>query len=129
MAGGDYARRRIIYPDVSTNTTIVVGTADYTLVTGKTNYTIFVQRIIAWITTSAAQSVSFEDSTTALQIAKIPSSPGDSTRWDFDFGPEGRALTAGENLVWNASGAGNVGHCEVLAYLKPIAAIVASNAN
>lgn len=125
MAGGDYSRKRLIYQDVSTNTTIVVGTADYTLVTGKTNYTVMVQRIIAWITTGAAQSVSFEDSTTALQVASIPSSPGSGTRWDFDFGPEGRAITTAENLVWNASAAGNVGHCEVLAYLKPNAAVMA----
>jgi hypothetical protein len=119
MPGGDYTRRRIIYQDVRSTTNIVVGTSDYTLVTGKTNYTVYVQRIIAWITTSAAQSVSFEDSSTALQIAAIPASPGAGTRWDFDFGPEGRPITTAENLVWNASGAGNVGHCEVLAYLKP----------
>lgn len=119
MPGGDYARRRIIYQDVSSTTPIVVGTADYTLITGKTNYTINVQRIIVWITTSAAANMSFEDSTTGLRIANIPASPGDSTRWDFDFGPEGRPITTAENLVLNASGAGNIGHVEVQAYLKP----------
>jgi hypothetical protein len=118
MPGGDYTRKRIIHQDVSSTTTVVVGTADYTLVTGRTNYTIFVQRIVVWIATSAAQSISFEDSTTGLQIANIPASPGNSTRWDFDFGPEGRSITSGESLVWNASAAGNIGHCEVLAYKK-----------
>ena len=127
--GGDYTRRRAIYPDASSNTTIVVGTADYTLVTGKTNYTIYVQRIIVWVTTSAAENLSFEDSTTGLRIANIPASPGASTRWDFDFGPEGRALTEGENLVLNASAAGNVGHVEVLAYLRPKAVQAVGTAN
>ena len=124
MAGGDYARKRIIYPDVSSSTTIVVGTADYTLITGKTNWTIYVQKIVVWITTSAAQNLSFEDSTTGLRIANIPASPSDSTRWDFDFGPEGVPLTVSENLVLNASAAGNIGHVEVNAYLKPKAVIV-----
>lgn len=124
MPGGDYTRRRIIYQDVSGTIPIVVGTADYTLVTGKTGYTVYIQRIVTWIATSAAQSISFEDSTTGLEIAKIAANPGSSTRWDFDFGPEGRPITTAENLVWNASAAGNVGHCEVLAYLKPNAAVM-----
>ena len=124
-SGGDYTRNRIHYQDVSSTTPVVVGTADYTLVTGKTNYTIYVQRIIMWVTTSAAQNMSFEDSTTGLRIANIPSAPGDSTRWDFDFGPEGRPITTAENLVLNASAAGNVGHVEVLAYLKPNAVATA----
>ena len=122
---GDYSRRRITYQDVSSSTSVVVGTADYTLITGKTNYTIYVQRIIMWVTTSAAQNMSFEDSTTGLRIGNIPSAPGDSTRWDFDFGPEGRPLTVSENLVLNASAAGNVGHVEVLAYLKQTAVAAA----
>ena len=123
--GGDSARKRTIYQDVSSFTKIVVGTADYTLVTGKTNYTIYVQRIITWINTSAAQSISFEDSTTGYEIAEIPSSPGDNTRWDFDFGPEGVPLTSGENLFLDQSAAGNVGHVSVLAYLKPDNAVAA----
>ena len=117
--GGDYSRQRTIYQDVSSTTPIVVGTADYTLVTGKTKYTIYVQRIIVWITTSFAANMSFEDSTTGTRIANIPSSPGDSTRWDFDFGPTGKPITTAENLVLNASGAGNIGAVEVYAYLKP----------
>jgi len=125
MPDGDYTRLRIIYPDVSSTTTIVGGTADYTLVTGKTNYTIHVQRIIVWITTSAAQNLSFEDSVTGLRIANIPASPGTDTRWDFDFGPEGRPITTGENLVLNASAAGNVGHVEVQAYRRPDAVATA----
>ncbi len=124
-SGGDYARKRIIHQDVSSSTPIVVGTADYTLVTGKTNYTIYVQRIIVWITTSAAQNMSFEDSTTGYRIANIPSGPGDSTRWDFDFGPDGVPITTAENLVLNASAAGNIGKVEVYAYLKPNAVATA----
>jgi len=123
--GGDYTRKRTIHQDVSSSTPIVVGTADYTLVTGKTNYTIYVQRIVVWITTSAAQNMSFEDSTTGTRIANIPSAPGDSTRWDFDFGPDGKAITTAENLVLNASGAGNIGSVEVYAYLKPNAVATA----
>lgn len=120
MPGGDYTRRRVIYQDVSTNLDFTASTDDTTLITSKTNYTVYVQRIVVVIKTSAAQSITFEDSnSSAVYVAKIPANPGADTRWDFDFGPEGKPLTSAKNLVMNVSAAGNAGHLEVLAYLKP----------
>lgn len=111
---------RQFYQDASTQTTVAAAdSADVTLITCKTNHTIYVQRIVAYITTSAAQSWAFEDTAgTALKIAEITSAPGDETRWDFDFGDEGVALTQGKNLVLNMSGAGLAGTVKVYAYQK-----------
>lgn len=111
---------RRFYQDASTQTTVAAAdSTDVTLITCKTNHTIYVQRIVAYITTSASQSWSFEDTAnTPLKIAEITSPPGDETRWDFDFGDEGIALTQGKNFVLNMSGAGLAGTVKVYAYQK-----------
>jgi hypothetical protein len=131
MAGmGDYTKNRVVFKDASTNLVVLAGTGDTTLITARnTSHTVFVQRIIAYITTNAAQSWSFEDSA-GFQIAEIPTSPGDSTRWDFDFGPRGVPLTAGANFLLNVSAAGLAGHIEVDAYQRftPGVAVAAAGA-
>ena len=126
--GGDYTRRRIIYRDASTTVDFAATDGNTTLVTGKTNNTVYVQRIIVVIKTSAAQAITFQSGTTSLYVTKIPASPGADTRWDFDFGPEGKALPTAENLQM-AMTAGNAGHVEVLAYFKPDAVVTVGNNN
>lgn len=107
------------YTDISGTATVAASDGDATLVTAKTGWTIFVQRIIAYITTDAAQSASFEDSNSpAKQIAEIPASPGDNTRWDFDFGARGVPLTEAKNFVLNVSAAGLAMHIEYEGYMK-----------
>lgn len=129
MPGGDYTRRRTIFQDVSTTLTFSASTDDSTLVTGRSGHTIYVQRIIVWVTTSTSATETFQDHTTAKQIAVIPANPGANTRWDFDFGPEGVPLTTGENLLWNVSATGHAGHLEVLAYMKPDAVQTVGSGN
>jgi len=127
--GGDYARKRIIFRDASTTANFAATDGNTTLITGKTNNTVYVQRIIVTIKTSAAQAITFEDSAnTPIYVAKIPASPGADTRWDFDFGPEGKALTSAKNLAMDMT-AGNAGHVEVLAYFKPDAVVTVGSDN
>lgn len=119
MPAGDYTRYHVIYQTRTAETDFAATDGNLTLVTGKTNYTIRVQAITVTFKTSAAQAITFEDSNgTQLYVAKIPASPGADTRWNFDFGPIGKALTSGKNLMMDMT-AGNAGHVEVLAYLKP----------
>ena len=113
-----YKHIRALFGDVSCSTTLTAASTDTTLITAKTSYTIYVQRIVAWISTDAAQSWSFEDTTTGKQIGEIPASPGDSTRWDFDYGAEGIPLTVSEGLEVDVSAAGLAGTIVVEAYQK-----------
>jgi hypothetical protein len=105
-----YDRHRTIYEDISGTLTVLTTTGDTTLVTAKANHTIYVQRIYMVITTDAAQSISFEDSAgTPILLGGISASPGANSRHELDFGPEGRPLTEGKNLVMNVSAAGLAG--------------------
>lgn len=99
------------YKDISGALTVAAATDDTTLVTVRgANYTLFIQRIIVYITTDAAQSMAFTDSAgTPLKIAEVTASPGDETRWDFDYGDRGRPLTEGTNFLMNVSAAGLAG--------------------
>lgn len=121
---------RRFYQDASTELTVAAGTGDTTLITVRNaNHTIYVQRIIGWISTDAAQSISFEDTAdTPYQIAEITTSPGDSTRWDFDYGDEGLPLTKGKNLNMNVSAAGLAGSVKVYAYQKLVGPVAAASA-
>jgi hypothetical protein len=115
-----YLRKRTFYQDISSALTVAVGTGDTTLVTARNaNSTIYIQRVIVYVTTDAAQSFSFEDSAnTPVVVAKVSTSPGVDTRWDFDFGPNGRPLTEGKNFVLNVSAAGLAGSVEWYGYSK-----------
>lgn len=127
MAGGDYTRRRIIYRDVSLTQAFAATDGNLTLITGRANHTLYIQRVIITIKTSAAQVITFEDNnSSAVYVCKIPASPGADTRWDFDFGPEGVALTSGKNFMQDMT-AGNAGHVEINAYLKPDAVVAATS--
>jgi hypothetical protein len=116
-----YKRERALFGDVSTSATYTAASTTATLIAAKTNFTIYVQRIIVWISTDAAQSWSFQDSS-AKQCADVPSSPGDSTRWDFDYGAKGFPLTESASLTATMSAAGLAGTVVVEAYQKLTAA-------
>ena len=130
-SAGDYLWYRKTHRDVSTELTMLAGTGDTTLITATSaSHTIFVQRIIAYITTDAAQSWSFEDTAgTPVQVAVVTTSPGDDTRWDFDFGEEGLPLTEGTNLNLNVSAAGLAGRIKVYAYQKLTSPVAAGSSN
>jgi hypothetical protein len=104
------------------NFPFTAATTTTTLITAlDANRTIYVQRIVVWITTSVAQSLTFQDTAgTPFVIAVVPSSPGANTRFDFDFGPEGIALTKGKNLQAVFSAAGLAGHIVMFAYQSPM---------
>lgn len=83
------------------------------------SHTIFLQKVIVYITTNAAQSLVFRDSAgTPVEKATVTSSPGDETRWEFDFGWRGAPLTEGKDLVAAFSAAGLAGHMEWYGYQR-----------
>lgn len=120
---------RRFYQDISGSLAVTASTDDTTLVTVRNaNHTIYIQRIIAYITTDAAQSWSFEDSnTSAKKIAEVTTSPGDESRWDFDFGDVGVPLTEGKNFLLNVSATGLAGHIEWEGYSKLTAVVAATS--
>ena len=89
----------------------------------------FIQRIIVYITTSSTPSWVFEDSnSSARKIAEVTASPGDETRWDFDFGDRGFALTEGKNFLVNVSATGNAGNIIWEGYERLTAPVAAASA-
>ena len=130
-SSGDYLYFRKIHRDVSTELTFTASTDDTVLITATSaSHTIYVQRIIGYITTDAAQSIAFQDTAgTPVKIAEITTSPGDETRWDFDFGEEGTPLTVGTNLNMNVSATGLAGHVKVYAYQRITVAMAVGTTN
>lgn len=94
--------------------------ADQTLVTaGATTEQLFITKIFVTIKTSAAQSITFEDSaSSAVYVCKVPSNPTVDTQYKFEFTDRGVGLTVGKNLVMNVSAAGVAGHVEWEGYRK-----------
>lgn len=109
MAYGDaYLEYRRIYSDISGHQAIAAADTTTTLVTNRdsTNDTIFIQKIRAYVLTSAAQTASFQDSGVPKIIARIASSPVVDSPYEWDFGPRGIPLAAGKNFVLSLSAAG-----------------------
>ena len=116
----DYSKYSFFYQNISGQQVVGTGTGDTTLVTGKTNYTIFIQKYSVTITTSsAAITWSLEDSaSTPVSISgSLPASVAPA-EFEQDYGPEGVALTADKNFVLNVSAAGAAGHVTWTGYLK-----------
>lgn len=115
-----YRRQRTFHRDISGSLTLAAATGDTVLVTVRNaNTTIYVQQVIVYITTDAAQSMSFEDTAnTPVVVCKVTTSPGVDTRWSFDFGPNGRPLTEAKNFNLNVSAAGLAAHIEWYGYSK-----------
>jgi hypothetical protein len=79
-------------------------------------HTLYIQKIVFDVTTSAAQSMTFQDDAgTPVVIATIPSGPGVGPQV-FDFGDDGIPLTKGKNLDIATSGAGLAGRYSINAY-------------
>jgi hypothetical protein len=131
MSLKDAAGYRTFHRDISGNLDVTTTTDDTTLVTAKNaNSTIYIQRIIGYVNTDAAQSISFEDSNgTAKKISKITTSPGADTRWDFDFGDEGEPLTEGKNFVMNVSAVGLEVKVKWYGYTKITSAMAVGSTN
>lgn len=123
-------QRRRVFTDMTKSVTLTASdTTQDAFLAKRANYRIWVQRIVVYITTDAAQSMTFQDDAgTPLVIATVPSSPGDETRWDFDFGPAGVALGENQDLDISLSAAGLAGQVTVYAYRAPSSVFAASAA-
>lgn len=124
-SGAEYRRQ---HQSISGNLVVAAADGDATLVTCKgAAYTIWIQKIIAYITTDAAQSWAFTDSNgTPKAIAKVTTSPGVDTRWEFDFGDVGVPCTEGKNFLLDVSAAGLAGHIEWLGYQRESSTMTAA---
>ena len=119
------------FQDISGELVVAAATGDTTLVTARNaNSKIYIQRLIVYVTTDAAQSAAFEDTATpAYKIAEVTTSPGDETRWDFDYGDEGLPLTEGKDFVMNVSSAGLAGTVKWYGYTRLSSAVAAGSTN
>lgn len=85
-----------------------------TVVTVKSSdHTIYIQRARVFIETDSAQSVTLRDSNATPEVVfSVAASPGTNFYKEWDFGPSGKRLTEGKDLVLAFSAAGLAGHVE-----------------
>jgi hypothetical protein len=103
-------RRRRQYSDISGSLAIAAATDDQTLVTGRINYSIWIQSINVTITAgSAGKTWTFKDSagTPILITPAVDVSVGGQA--NYDFGSTGVQLTQDKNFLLDVSAAGAVG--------------------
>jgi len=109
------------FQDVTTQAVVAAGVdpSAAPFIAGKAGYTIYVRKIIANITTSVAQTLTFrDDASTPVVCGVVMASIGVGS-WDIaDYGEEGFALTEGKDLDLVASAAGYAGTLWVSAYLR-----------
>jgi hypothetical protein len=86
------------------------------LITGKEGWTVYVQRILISVTTTAATTQEIQD-TDDVPIAGLAATPALGAH-EWDFGEVGFALTADEGLEYTNSGAGVACAIQVQAYMK-----------
>lgn len=120
-----YARNREFYAPLTKDVDVVVGTQDYNgvLVPRDANHTIFVQRIVAAITTHSDGKIwTFQDTAAVpvkiasyadVVVANVMQPP-----FAVDFGPNGTPLTQGKSLDIKGSGAGLGARIHIEAYQK-----------
>ena len=114
------ARRRVYKDKTKSVILVAADTTQDAFLTKRANHRIWVQRIIGYITTDAAQSITFQDDAgTPLVVATVTTSPGDETRWDFDFGDAGIPIGENMDLDIALSAAGLAGNITVYAYQAP----------
>jgi hypothetical protein len=123
---GEYGRLRVRFPDasVSFKRTTAEGSIQ-PLIAGQAGRRVHVQRIHVSITTTAAQTWTFQTSqTTPTVLGTIDASvPGSVT---IDFGPDGYPVAEGEDLDLVISGAGAAGVGTVEAYWRQSSTLAAS---
>lgn len=114
-----YRRATSFYQDISGNQFVTTAGTTATLVTVKNaSYTLYIQKIHIEVTTSAAQTWSFQDSA-GSPIPVVPSvSTASIAHFDFDFGPLGVPLTVAKNFVLSISAAGAAGWVSWEGYQK-----------
>lgn len=123
MAGGDYARKRQFYQDVSGDSAV----STKTLVTVRnTSHSLFLQKAHFQVTGGAAGTWELQDSAN-LELTGPVETSTDGSHWDFDFGPTGVQLTEGKDLKCVTTGtASGIVTWEV--YQKLTAAVAAASA-
>lgn len=87
------------------------------LVTARSSlFTIYVERIDVTIKTTAAQTITFQDTNgTPVWVEATDTNPGANTKYTWEF-PGGRKLTIGKDFVAVLSGAGLAAHIEIFGY-------------
>lgn len=105
--GEPYRRNTTFYQSISGTLNVLTSTDDTTLVSTKTNYTMFLQRLHIEITAaSSGKTWTFKDSA-GTPILLVPSIATDSiAHFDFDFGPNGIPLTEEKNFLLDVSATG-----------------------
>lgn len=136
---GDYRFYQNFYRKKNV-TSVATTSTDYStassIITPKsTSYTLFIQKITVSVTTYAAKTWTFQDSTgtpVPIALASIPAAApttGGDADFVYDFGPEGIPLTEGKNLDWKMSATGAAGVVHVEAYEKLTAVVAAGSTN
>ena len=120
---------RRFYQDISGSRSLTTTTDDTVLVAAKDAYhTIYIQRIVVYVTTDAAQSWVFSDNDgTPKKIAEVTISPGDETRWEFFYGEQGIPLTQAASFIVNVSAIGLAGNITWEGYSKLTGVTAADN--
>lgn len=112
---------RRFFKSVSTTKNMVAG-ADPSLApacAGKAGHTLYIQRIAVHLVTTAAQSLTFQDTAgTPIVIAKFPNSSVVGPVIELLESEEGIPLTEGKSLDMVASAAGLAGSVWIEGYLK-----------
>ncbi len=137
MSAGDYLHWQFQYTRRVVDLNVLAATGDTTILTPlSASHTIYVQKISVNITTYAAKTWLFKDSTaTPIPIAflSIPAAavalPSESGSIVFDFGPTGVALGLGTNLVLDVDSAGAAGMVHVEAYERQTSGTAIAMAN
>jgi hypothetical protein len=91
------------------------------LLAARTGHTIYVNLIVCSVTTTAAQSLDFQDSAgTPLEVGALIISATEGAH-RIDFGDEGVPLTEGTALTFTTSAAGIAAYIHVEGYYKQTA--------
>lgn len=91
------------------------------LLAARTGHTIYVNLIVVSVTTTAAQSLDFQDSAgTPVEVAGLPASAAEAA-YRYDFGDEGIPLTEATALTLTTSAAGVAAYIHVEGYYKQTA--------
>lgn len=111
------------HEDVSTSYVFETGTdwsgaSVSTKIAAKTGWTLYITRILLSVTTDNAATQQWQDSAgTPIPIAKSKASPGLGPI-EWNFGPNGIALTADKGLQHLMSAAGMAGAVSITAYRR-----------
>lgn len=133
-----YRRQRQLFTNRSRNYQMVAADTSTELnnliAVRSASYQLFIQRITLKPTTYSAQNIKFQDdANTPVPIgiisvaAAAPTTGGDAGTQLLDYGPEGKALTAGKNLDGIVSAAGIAGALDIECYERPVSGALNAN--